>query len=168
MAVLINNTSLKKCNVNKAVCKKIAVNGTNIWSAEYSLVPNTEGALATDTSDGAGKWSSNYDDPKWQSDGTLWVYFASGGQSTTVHKTPIDVTKYSKITFVVSSVSGNGEFYMQLGSTTNFSWDEPHTEVATTAGTYTIDLLNVNGNRYLIFRGKSNPGVVFSQIYLEE
>lgn len=167
MAVLINGTSLKKCNVNGGTCKKIIVNGENVWRAEYSLVPNTEGVLATDTSDGGGKWSSNYDDPKWQSDGTLWVYFASGGQSTTVHKTPIDVTSYSKITFIVSSVSGEGEFYMQLGTTTSFSWDEPY-DGGTTTGPYDIDLSNINGNRYLIFRGKSNPGVVFSQIYLEE
>ena len=139
-----------------------------IYTAGYSLVPNTEGALYDTTTE--DYWYSSSDDPQWQSDGSLRIYLASGSNTTNKCLKPVNLTNYSKMIFTLATVPGTNGFYVGFAADNSKAYNGFSAQSAsiTAAGRYSVDISGLSGNHYFMVRGQYQAGLVFSEIYLEE
>ena len=141
-------------------------NGTTnslIYSANLSLVPNTDNALYADTS--STYWYSSHT-VSWQADGSLYIWITSSTTSYACYK-PFNVTNFTKATFVITTFQNSGNsLWLMIGPSSTYDSSYPRIESKGT-GTFSLDISSLSGDAYLIFRGKHAGNVVFSQIYLE-
>lgn len=137
-----------------------------IYTAQYDLVPNTEGALHNETS--ADYWHSSADDPVWLDNGRLRIYLASSATTVKCLK-PVDLTSYKYMVFTITSVGGSGEFAVGFSAYTgnNGTWAKSVSKLTTT-GTHSLKIEDLSGDHYFMVRGDHQPGIVFSEIYLTD
>lgn len=139
-----------------------------IYTAGYSLVPNTEGALYSETTE--DYWYSSSDDPQWQSDGSLRIYLASGSNTTNKCLKPVNLTNYSKMWFTLTTVPASNGFYVGFAADNAKAYNGFSAQSAsiTATGSYSVDISDLTGDHYFMVRGQYQAGLVFSEIYLEE
>ena len=147
MALKINGTALKKCNVNNVVCKHINVNSVNVWNAECRLFP------VSDTEDTYTSWLGG-------GASTTSEYIAiSLSTSETKYNycnTPVDLTGYDKINFNIDEVSASEGFWCNIGVSKTITTAPERSAAIESgkAGTYSVNISDLNGSHYMILRGK--------------
>lgn len=114
--------------------------------------------------------------PTMDAQGRLGVYHRGADDQTTVCPTPIDVTDYATITFVLDAVSGNtyGRVGLMAGSDARYSGFSYSKNIGTvlsegfTPRTFTVDISDATGEYYLGFRGNKGGMTYYSQVYLSK
>lgn len=166
MALKINGTALKKCNVNEVVCKKINVNGINVWNAEYVFFPNAD----TLNPSNWRKSSNGYGSSRLDVENKLIRFGARGGSDNSHFYCEIlvDMTPYKTCYVNVTALSNPGAEMVTL------MWRDPTSNgnkigmSPLTTGISQWDVSNVNQTVRLDISGDYGNYLDISEIIFEE
>lgn len=166
MALKINGTALKKCNVNGTVCKHIDVNGVNVWNAEYVFFPNADTLNPSNWAKSSNGYGSS-----WLDVTNKIIRFGAKGGSDNSHfkcSIAIDMTPYKTCYVNVTALSNPGAKMVTLMWRDTSSGYSQISMSPLTTGVSQWDVSNVNTVVSLDISGDYGNYLDISEIIFEE
>lgn len=127
-----------------------------IYTATKSIYPDTDGVGLT------------FNEVQDSINGNLTLWFNTGSVVNRYSNKPFDTTGFTKLVFVVADVGTYADRWVNAGlGNKQGDPNVAYVGVASSAGTYKLDISNYQGAYYLCMRGRYAPNIQFSAIYLE-
>ncbi|MBQ9845795.1 MAG: hypothetical protein IJO54_06910 [Oscillospiraceae bacterium] len=169
MALVINGIKASGCNVIKNgqthPCKKINVNGVNVWNSEYLFFPSEYACVKDNwTSSGSGNFEV--------SETSMYFYSSTDGSSRTLPALPVDFSKYRTLHMEISAYNNNSKFIIRWrrtednGTAVSLAVDDLAEEER--VGVHSFDIADINDTCYFCINGDHGGGGTITKIWFEE